>query len=29
MMQSGKLQHHIELQRMVETVQPSGAVSEV
>ena len=29
MMQSGKLQQPIELQRMIETVQPSGAVSQV
>lgn len=29
MMQAGKLQQTIELQRMVESVQPSGAVSNV
>lgn len=29
MMDSGKLQSRIELQRMTETVQPSGAVSNV
>ena len=28
MMQSGKLQQRIELQRMAETVQPSGAVAQ-